>query len=36
MEKNKVNPLHSAQGQIKAACKALDLNPAVYELLKQT
>lgn len=32
---NKVNPLHSAQGQIKAACKALDLNPAVYELLKE-
>ncbi|NLY72458.1 MAG: Glu/Leu/Phe/Val dehydrogenase, partial [Tissierellia bacterium] len=29
-----VNPLESAQLQIKKACDALGLEPAVYELLK--
>lgn len=30
-----LNPLKSAQNQIKIACDALDLDPAVYELLKE-
>lgn len=31
----KVNPLESVQMQIKKACEQLQLNPSVYELLKQ-
>lgn len=30
-----LNPLQSAQKQIKAACEALGLDPAVYELLRE-
>ncbi|MDU5913897.1 MAG: Glu/Leu/Phe/Val dehydrogenase [Anaerococcus vaginalis] len=30
-----LNPLESAQLQIKKACKKLNLNPAVYEILKE-
>ena len=30
-----LNPLESAQLQIKKACEKLNLNPAVYEILKQ-
>lgn len=35
MAKESLNPLESAQKQIKDACDALDLEPAVYELLKE-
>lgn len=35
MSKVSVNPLESAQLQIKKACEALKLEPAVYELLKE-
>ena len=35
MSKVIVNPLESAQLQIKKACEALGLEPAVYELLKE-
>ena len=35
MLKDNLNPLESAQNQIKLACDALNLNPAVYELLKE-
>ncbi|NLY37201.1 MAG: Glu/Leu/Phe/Val dehydrogenase [Tissierellia bacterium] len=35
MSKASVNPLESAQLQIKKACEALGLEPAVYELLKE-
>ena len=30
-----LNPLKSAQNKIKIACKKLNLNPAVYEILKE-
>ena len=30
-----LNPLESAQLQIKKACEKLNLNPAVYEILKE-
>ena len=33
--KENLNPLESAQKQVKDACDALGLNPAVYELLKE-
>lgn len=35
MSKEILNPLESAQIQVKSACEALDLDPAVYELLKE-
>jgi glutamate dehydrogenase len=35
MSKENLNPLISAQKQVKAACDALGLDPAVYELLKE-
>lgn len=35
MSKENLNPLESAQLQVKTACEALDLDPAVYELLKE-
>ena len=35
MSKESLNPLESAQKQIKDACDALGLDPAVYELLKE-
>lgn len=35
MSKELVNPLESAQLQIKKACDTLELEPAVYELLKE-
>ena len=30
-----LNPLKSAQNQIKKACQKLNLDPAVYEILKE-
>lgn len=35
MSKDMLNPFESAQRQIKTACDALGLEPAVYELLKE-
>lgn len=35
MSKENLNPLESAQLQVKHACEALNLEPAVYELLKE-
>lgn len=35
MAKENLNPLQSAQNQIKTACEALKLDPSVYELLKE-
>ena len=35
MSKESLNPLESAQKQVKAACDALGLEPAVYEILKE-
>lgn len=35
MSKETLNPLLSAQAQVKKACDALGANPAVYELLKE-
>ena len=35
MAKENLNPLESAQKQVKTACDALGLDPAVYELLKE-
>ncbi|NLY09257.1 MAG: Glu/Leu/Phe/Val dehydrogenase [Tissierellia bacterium] len=35
MSKENLSPLESAQKQVKAACDALGLEPAVYELLKE-
>lgn len=35
MSKEQLNPLHSAQAKVKAACDKLGLEPAVYELLKE-
>ena len=35
MSKDMLNPFESAQRQIKTACDALGLDPAVYELLKE-
>ena len=35
MSKETLNPLESGQQQVKKACDALGLDPAVYELLKQ-
>ncbi|GFN35054.1 Glu/Leu/Phe/Val family dehydrogenase [Tepidimicrobium xylanilyticum] len=35
MTKESLNPLESAQKQVKAACDALGLDPAVYEILKE-
>ncbi len=35
MSKDNLNPLVNAQKQVKAACDALNLDPAVYELLKE-
>ena len=35
MSNEKLNPFESAQNQIKSACDALGLEPAVYELLKE-
>ncbi|WP_353093046.1 Glu/Leu/Phe/Val dehydrogenase [Tissierella praeacuta] len=35
MSKENLNPLESAQLQVKSACDALGLEPAVYELLKE-
>ena len=35
MSKENLNPLESAQHQVKQACDALGLEPAVYELLKE-
>ncbi len=35
MSKENLNPLESAQKQVKSACDALGLDPAVYELLKE-
>ncbi len=35
MSKEQVNPLVSAQEKVKAACDKLNLDPAVYELLKE-
>lgn len=35
MAKESLNPLESAQKQIKIACDSLGLDPAVYELLKE-
>ena len=35
MSNEKLNPFESAQSQIKSACDALGLEPAVYELLKE-
>ena len=35
MAKENLNPLESAQKQVKNACDALGLDPAVYELLKE-
>jgi len=35
MSKETLNPLESGQQQVKKACDALGLDPAVYELLKE-
>ena len=35
MSKETLNPLESAQSQVKNACEVLKLEPAVYELLKE-
>ena len=35
MTKDNLNPLENAQSQIKAACEALGLDSAVYEMLKE-
>lgn len=35
MSKESLNPLIGAQKQVKSACDALELDPAVYELLKE-
>ncbi|NMR96009.1 Glu/Leu/Phe/Val dehydrogenase, partial [Vibrio parahaemolyticus] len=35
MSKEILNPLESAQKQVKDACDALGLEPSVYELLKE-
>ena len=35
MVKETLNPLLSAQAQVKKACDALEADPAVYELLKE-
>ena len=35
MAKESLNPLESAQKQVKAACDALGLEPAVYEILSE-
>ena len=35
MSKETLNPLESGQKQVKKACEALGLDPAVYELLKE-
>lgn len=35
MTKENLNPLQNAQLQVKAACDALGLDPAVYEILKE-
>ncbi|NLW41779.1 MAG: Glu/Leu/Phe/Val dehydrogenase, partial [Tissierellia bacterium] len=35
MTKENLNPLESAQAKIKTACETLNLDPAVYELLKE-
>ncbi|HSH36284.1 Glu/Leu/Phe/Val dehydrogenase, partial [Schnuerera sp.] len=35
MAKESLNPLESAQKQVKAACDALGLEPAAYEILKE-
>ena len=35
MGKDNLNPLENAQMQVKAACDALGLDPAVYEILKE-
>ncbi len=35
MSKENLNPLESAQKQVKAACDALGLEPAVYEILSE-
>ena len=35
MSKENLNPLESAQKQIRLACDELGLDPAVYELLKE-
>ena len=35
MSKETLNPLLSAQAQVKKACDALEADPAVYELLKE-
>ncbi len=35
MSNEKLNPLISAQAKVKAACDKLNLDPAVYELLKE-
>ena len=35
MSKETLNPLASGQQQVKKACDALGLDPAVYELLKE-
>ena len=35
MAKESLSPLENAQRQVRAACEALDMPPAVYELLKE-
>ncbi|NLY44717.1 MAG: Glu/Leu/Phe/Val dehydrogenase, partial [Tissierella sp.] len=35
MSKENLNPLESAQKQVEMACEELNLDPAVYELLKE-
>ncbi len=35
MVETSLNPFRIAQGQVRQACEALDLEPAVYEILKQ-
>ena len=35
MSKETLNPLENAQRQVKIACDALELDPAVYEILKE-
>ena len=35
MKNENLNPLQNAQKQVKLACDALNLDPAVYELLKE-
>lgn len=35
MSKETLNPLESAQAQVKKACDKLGLEPAVYEILKE-